>query len=193
MATSAERYCNEEPNSKIMKPFLSIKPGATFFLGSSQTLVYHKDSIEIIYRYQSGKKNFYTHVYMYIVDDTKVTLYADWGDYFLHLDSITQIDHFDGIMKRPCPTFVEILTNNDFEKAGIMSMNGKETMGIGMDVKVDWNGKIKPAALPYHPSVADGIIKITEKSLKLYTEISKNCPLKLWKDRLVAVWGEETK
>ena len=95
---------------------------------------------------------------MYIVDDTKVTLYADWGDYFLHLDSITQIDHFDGIMKRPCPTFVENLTNNDFEKAGIMSMNGKETMG-----------------------------------LKLYTEISKNCPLKLWKDRLVAVWGEETK
>ena len=112
-----------------MKSFLSIKPGATFFLGSSQTLVYHKDSIEVIYRYQSGKKSFYTHVYMYIVDDTKVTLYADWGDYFLHLDSITQIDHFDGIMKRPCPTFVEILTNDDFEKAGIMSMNGKETMG----------------------------------------------------------------
>ena len=27
-----------------MKSFLSIKPGATFFLGSSQTLVYHKDS-----------------------------------------------------------------------------------------------------------------------------------------------------
>lgn len=96
-------------------------------------------------------------------------------------------------MKRPCPTFVEILTNNDFEKAGIMSMNGKETMGLGMDVKVDWNGKIKPAALPYYPSVADGIAKLTEKSLKLYTEISKNCPLKLWKDRLVAVWGEETK
>ena len=145
-----------------MKSFLSIKPGATFFLGSSQTLVYHKDSIEVIYRYQSGKKSFYTHVYMYIVDDTKVTLYADWGDYFLHLDSITQIDHFDGIMKRPCPTFVEILTNDDFEKAGIMSMNGKETMGLGMDVKVDWNGKIKPAALPYYPSVADGIVKLTE-------------------------------
>ena len=36
------------------------------------------------------------------VDDTKVTLYADWADNFLHLDSITQIDHFDGIMKRPC-------------------------------------------------------------------------------------------
>ena len=52
---------------------------------------------------------------------------------------------------------------------------------------------IKTAALPYHPSVADGIVKLTEKSLKLYTEISKNCPLKRWKDRLVAVWGEETK
>ena len=57
-----------------MKSFLSIKPGATFFLGSSQTLVYHKDSIEVIYRYQSGKKSFYTHVYMYIVDDTKVPI-----------------------------------------------------------------------------------------------------------------------
>ena len=82
--TSAERYSNEEQNTKIMKPFLSIKPGATFFLSSSQTLVYHKDSIEVIYCYQSGKKSFYTHVYIYIVDDTKVTLYADWGDYFLH-------------------------------------------------------------------------------------------------------------
>ena len=26
-----------------MKSYFSIKPGATFFLGSSQTLVYHKD------------------------------------------------------------------------------------------------------------------------------------------------------
>ena len=42
-----------------------------------------------------------------------------------------------------------LYTSDDFEKAGIMSMNGKETMGLGMDVKVDWNGKIKPAALPY--------------------------------------------
>ena len=28
---------------KIMKSYFSIKPGATFFLGSSRTLVYHKD------------------------------------------------------------------------------------------------------------------------------------------------------
>ena len=177
-----------------MKSYFSIKPGATFFLGSSRTLVYHKDDVEIIYKTKTPSgKTYYAHVYLMLGGENSVTLYADWGDYFLHLDSITQIDHFDGIMKRPCPTFVEILTNNDFEKAGIMSMNGKETMGLGMDVKVDWNGKIKPAALPYYPSVADGIAKLTEKSLKLYTEISKNCPLKLWKDRLVAVWGEETK
>ena len=52
---------------------------------------------------------------------------------------------------------------------------------------------IKPGALPYHPSVAGGIIKLTEKSLKLYTKISMNSPLKLRKDRLVAVWGEETR
>jgi hypothetical protein len=41
--TSAERYCNEEQKYKIMKSYFSIKPGATFFLGSSQLLVYHKD------------------------------------------------------------------------------------------------------------------------------------------------------
>ena len=28
---------------------------------------------------------------------------------------------------------------------------------------------------------------------KLYVELNSRCPLKLWKDRLVAVWGEETK
>ena len=91
-----------------MKSYFSTKPGATFFLGSSRTLVYHKDSIEVINRYQSGKKSFNTHVYMYIVEDTKETLYADWGDYFLHLSSIIDQEHFFGIMKRPCPTFVQI-------------------------------------------------------------------------------------
>ena len=40
-----------------MKSYLSLKPGATFFLGSSRTLVYHKDDVEIIYRHKmDGKK-----------------------------------------------------------------------------------------------------------------------------------------
>ena len=41
---------------------------------------------------QLGRRVLYNYcfIYMYIVDDTKVTLYADWGDYFLHLDSIPQ-------------------------------------------------------------------------------------------------------
>ena len=30
-------------------------------------------------------------------------------------------------------------------------------------------------------------------SNKLYNEISGHCPLKLWKDRLTAVWGDETR
>ena len=33
-----------------MKSYFSTKPGATFFLGSSRTLVYHKDDVEIIYK-----------------------------------------------------------------------------------------------------------------------------------------------
>lgn len=36
-------------------------------------------------------------------------------------------------------------------------------------------------------------METNREELKLYTEISKNCPLKLWKERLVAVWGEETR
>lgn len=40
-----------------MKSYLSLKSGATFFLGSSRTLVYHKDDVEIIYRHKmDGKK-----------------------------------------------------------------------------------------------------------------------------------------
>ena len=68
-----------------MKSYISIKPGATFFLGSSRTLVYHKDDVEIIYK-------------------TK---------------------------------FIDAVNN-------------------------------------------------------LYLELNSHCPLKLWKDRLVAVWGQET-
>ena len=40
-----------------MKSYLSLKSWATFFLGSSRTLVYHKDDVEIIYRHKmDGKK-----------------------------------------------------------------------------------------------------------------------------------------
>ena len=91
-----------------MKSYLSLKPGATFFLGSSRTLVYHIDDVEIIYRH-----------------------------------------------------------------------------------KMD--GKKYPAALPFHPLVADGCNALMKVSNKLYNEISSNCSLKLWKDRLTAVWGDETR
>ena len=89
MATSAERYCNEEQKYKNMKSYFSIKPGATFFLGSSRTLVYHKDDVEIIYKTKTPSgKNYYAHVYLMLGGENSVTLYADWGDYFLHLSSI---------------------------------------------------------------------------------------------------------
>ena len=97
-------------------------------------------------------------------------------------------------MRRPCPTFVEILTNQDHTKVGLMSMNGGETMGLGMDVDItEIEDKPSPAALPFHPLVADGCNALMKVSNKLYNEISSNCPLKLWKDRLTAVWGDETR
>ena len=33
-----------------MKSYFSLKSGATFFLGSSRTLVYHKDDVEFVYK-----------------------------------------------------------------------------------------------------------------------------------------------
>ena len=178
-----------------MKSYLSLKPGATFFLGSSRTLVYHKEDVEIIYRHKmNGKKFLYHHFYMYLTDKDKITLYADWGDYFTHLSSITDHTNFGNIMRRPCPTFVEILTNQDHTKVSLLSMNGGETMGLGIDVDItETEDKPSLAALPFHPLVEDGCNTLIKMSNKLYNEIIDNCPLKLWKDRLNAVWGDETR
>ena len=103
-----------------MKSYFSIKPGATFFLGSSRTLVYHKDDVEIIYKTKTPSgKTYYAHVYLMLGGENSVTLYADWGDYFLHLSSIIDQEHFFGIMKRPCPTFVQIWQSEQIGRAHV--------------------------------------------------------------------------
>ena len=44
-------------------------------------------------------------------------------------------------------SIVEILTNQDHTKVGLMSMNGGETMGLGMDVDItEIEDKLTPAA-----------------------------------------------
>lgn len=110
-----------------MKSYFSIKPGATFFLGSSRTLVYHKDDVEIIYKTKTPSgKTYYAHVYLMLGGENSVTLLA-------------------------------------------------------------------PTYLPFHPLVELGLDKFLDAVNKLYVELNSHCPLKLWKDRLVAVWGQETK
>ena len=110
-----------------MKSYFSIKPGATFFLGSSRTLVYHKDGVEIIYKTKTPSgKTYYAHVYLMLGGENSVTLLA-------------------------------------------------------------------PTYLPFHPLVELGLDKFLDAVNKLYVELNSHCPLKLWKDRLVAVWGQETK
>ena len=110
-----------------MKSYFSIKPGATFFLGSSRTLVYHKDDVEIIYKTKTlSGKTYYAHVYLMLGGENSVTLLA-------------------------------------------------------------------PTYLPFHPLVELGLDKFIDAVNKLYVELNSHCPLKLWKDRLVAVWGQETK
>ena len=109
-----------------MKSYFSIKPGATFFLGSSRTLVYHKDDVEIIYKTKTPTgKTYYAHVYLMLGGENSVTLLA-------------------------------------------------------------------PTYLPFHPLVELGLDKFIDAVNKLYVELNSHCPLKLWKDRLVAVWGQET-
>lgn len=109
-----------------MKSYFSIKPGATFFLGSSRTLVYHKDDVEIIYKTKTPSgKTYYAHVYLMLGGENSVTLLA-------------------------------------------------------------------PTYLPFHPLVELGLDKFLDAVNKLYVELNSHCPLKLWKDRLVAVWGQET-
>ena len=109
-----------------MKSYFSIKPGATFFLGSSRTLVYHKDDVEIIYKTKTPSgKTYYAHVYLMLGGENSVTLLA-------------------------------------------------------------------PTYLPFHPLVELGLDKFLDAVNKLYLELNSHCPLKLWKDRLVAVWGQET-
>ena len=109
-----------------MKSYFSIKPGATFFLGSSRTLVYHKDDVEIIYKTKTPSgKTYYAHVYLMLGGENSVTLLA-------------------------------------------------------------------PTYLPFHPLVELGLDKFIDAVNKLYVDLNSHCPLKLWKDRLVAVWGQET-
>ena len=110
-----------------MKSYFSIKPGATFFLGSSRTLVYHKDDVEIIYKTKTPSgKTYYAHVYLMLGGENSVT-------------------------------------------------------------------PLTPTYLPFHPLVELGLDKFIDAVNKLYVELNSHCPLKLWKDRLVAVWGEKTK
>ena len=177
----------------IMKSYFSIKPGATFFLGSSRTLVYHKDDVEIIYKTKTPSgKTYYAHVYLMLGGENSVTLYADWGDYFLHMSSIKDQEHFFGIMKRPCPTFVQIWQSEHPDNIFVMSANAGQTIGLGMDIEnVDYRN-LAPTSLPFHPLVELGLDKFIDAVNKLYVELNSHCPLKLWKDRLVAVWRQET-
>ena len=155
-----KRYCNEEQKYKIMKSYFSIKPGATFFLGSSRTLVYHKDDVEIIYKTKTPSgKTYYAHVYLMLGGENSVTLYAGWGDYFLHMSSIKDQEHFFGIMKRPCPTFVQIWQSEHPDNIFVMSANAGQTMGLGMDIEnVDYRN-LAPTYLPFHPLVELGLDK----------------------------------
>ena len=73
-----------------------------------------------------------------------------------------------------------------------MSSNAGQTMGSGMDIEnVDYRN-LAPTSLPFHPLVEISLRKFLDAVNDLYLEINSHSPLKLWKDRLVAVRGQET-
>ena len=73
-----------------------------------------------------------------------------------------------------------------------MSANAGQTMGLGMDIEnVDYRN-LAPTYLPFHPLVEIALRKFLDANNDLYLELNSHCPLKHWKDRLVAVWGQET-
>lgn len=95
-------------------------------------------------------------------------------------------------MKRPCPTFVQIWQSEHPDNIFVMSANAGQTMGLGMDIEnVDYRN-LAPTYLPFHPLVEIALRKFLDANNDLYLELNSHSPLKLWKDRLVAVWGQET-
>ena len=86
-----------------------------------------------------------------------------------------------------------LLTQKAAQKFGyVLGINAGQTMGLGMDIEnVDYRN-LAPTYLPFHPLVELGLDKFLDAVNKLYVELNSHCPLKLWKDRLVAVWGQET-
>ena len=66
-----------------MKSFLSTRAGGSFFCGSNRTVVYHKDNIEFILRYDSpnGKTWGYAHLYMLFGEEDTVVLFINWQEY----------------------------------------------------------------------------------------------------------------
>lgn len=65
-------------------------------------------------------------------------------------------------------------------------------MGIGIELENINYRQEAPTQIPFMYEVTEAAGNLVDVSNKLYSEITKNSPLKLWKDRLKAVWGEET-
>ena len=93
-----------------MKSFLSTRAGGSLFCGSNRTVVYHKDNIEFILRYDSpnGKTWGYAHLYMLFGEEDTVVLFINWQEYLKHLIQINDKVHFFKMMTRPCPKFTSI-------------------------------------------------------------------------------------
>ena len=174
-----------------MKTFFSNKAAASFYGNSNYTVVYHASNIEIICKLynEKGKSIGYTHLYLSFCGSDSVIIYANWDGFLCHLDSVKDMNHFASIMKRPCPKFYNLLTNENPSDINVMRLPEYDIHVIGKELHISLADDYAPMALPFRKDVMDAVTKLSNTLLDLYLEISKACPLSLWKERLSALWG----
>lgn len=175
-----------------MKTFLSKKASASFYNGSNYTVVYHSSDIEMICKLQDKNNRTlgYAHIYLSFVGKGNAIIFANWEDFLCHLDSIKDMEHFASIMKRPCPLFYNLLTNEMSESLCVMKLPEYGIHVIGKELHhVDFTDDYDPMAIPFRKDIIQAVMDLSNVLLDLYKEIAKSCPLSLWKDRLSALWG----
>lgn len=174
-----------------MKSFLSTRAGASFFYGSNHTVVYHKDTIEYILRFDSpnGKTWGYAHLYILFGEEDTVVLFINWQEYLKHLSQITDKAHFFKMMERPCPNFTSGYLNKRNDGIVRIELPKEDVEGFAIILKDKEYETIDPMTLPFRKEVEEKALQLLDFSLDVYKELLLHAPLKNWKDRVAELWN----
>ena len=170
-----------------MKSFLSTRAGASFFYGSNHTVVYHKDTIEYILRFDSPNGG-YAHLYILFGEEDTVVLFINWQEYLKHLSQITDKAHFFKMMERPCPNFTSGYLNKRNDGIVHIELPKEDVEGFAIILKDKEYETIDPMTLPFRKEVEEKALQLLDFSLDVYKGLLLHAPLKNWKDRVAELW-----